>query len=268
MYGFAYRRAASLEEAAALLAADLDAKALAGGQTLIPTLKQRLAQPSVLVDVARLPELSGVRLEGERLVIGAAARHADVAANETVRAVLPGLANLAAGIGDRQVRNMGTLGGSVANADPAADYPAALLALSAEIVTDRRRLAAEEFFTGMFETALAPGELVVAAAFPLARRAAYAKFPNPASRYAVAGVFVAQGVDGAVRVAVTGAGPCVFRLPEFEAALNADFTAMALDGLTVDADNLNDDLHADAAYRAHLVGVMARRAVAACADQQ
>lgn len=268
MYGFAYRRAASLEEAAALLAADPDAKALAGGQTLIPTLKQRLAQPSALVDVARLPELRGVRLEGERLVIGAATRHADVAANETVRAVLPGLANLAAGIGDRQVRNMGTLGGSVANADPAADYPAALVALSAEIVTDRRRLAAEDFFTGMFETALAPGELVVSVAFPLARRAAYAKFPNPASRYAVAGVFVAQGADGAARVAVTGAGPSVFRLPDFEAALTADFTAAALDGLTVDVDGLNDDLHADATYRAHLTGVMARRAVAACADQQ
>lgn len=268
MYGFAYRRAASLEEAAALLAADPDSKALAGGQTLIPTLKQRLAQPSALVDVARLPELSGVRLDGGRLVIGAATRHADVAANETVRSALPGLANLAAGIGDRQVRNMGTLGGSVANADPAADYPAALLALNAEIVTDRRRLTAEDFFTGMFETALAPGELVVSAAFPLARRAAYAKFPNPASRYAVAGVFVAQGPDGVVRVAVTGAGPCVFRLPDFEAALTADFTTAALDGLTVDADGLNDDLHADAAYRAHLTGVMARRAVAACADQQ
>lgn len=268
MYGFAYRRAANLMEAAALLAEDPDAKALAGGQTLIPTLKQRLAQPSALVDVARLPELQGVRLEGDRLTIGAAARHAEVAADQAVRAALPGLANLAAGIGDRQVRNLGTLGGSVANADPAADYPAALLALNAEIVTDRRRLAAADFFTGMFETALAPGELVVSVVFPLARRAAYAKFPNPASRYAVAGAFVAQGADGAVRVAVTGAGPCVFRLPAFEAALTADFATAALDGLTADADGLNDDLHADAAYRAHLTGVMARRAVAACADQQ
>lgn len=268
MYGFAYRRPASLAEAAALLAQDPDAKALAGGQTLIPALKQRLAQPSKLVDLARLPELHGVRLDGGRLTIGAATRHADVAADPTVRAALPGLANLAAVIGDRQVRNMGTLGGSVANADPAADYPAALLALGADVVTDRRTISAEDFFTGMFETALAPDEVVAAVVFPTPERAAYAKFPNPASRYAVVGVFVARFGGDDVRVAVTGAGPSAFRLPAFEAALAADFSPAALDGLTVDADGLNDDLHADAAYRAHLTGVMARRAVAACAGQE
>lgn len=265
MYAFAFRRAADLTEAAALLAADPDAKLLAGGQTLIPTLKQRLAQPTTLVDLTRVAELQGVRREADRLIVGAAMRHADVARSPEIRAAAPGLANLAAGIGDRQVRNMGTLGGSVANADPAADYPAALAALGAQIVTDRRVVAADDFFTGMFETALEPGEIVVSVIFPIAERAAYAKFPNPASRYAVTGVFVARHADGAVRVAVTGAGACVFRLPSFEAALTQNFTPAALEGLTVDPDGLNEDVHADAVYRAHLTGVMARRAVAACA---
>lgn len=272
MYGFAFRRAADLAEAAALLSSDPDARALGGGQTLIPTLKQRLAQPGLLVDLTRVAELQGVRRESdpsggnaERVVIGAAVRHVDVVRSPIVRALLPGLANLAAGIGDRQVRNMGTLGGSVANADPAADYPAALVALGAEIITDRRSVAADDFFTGMFETALEPGEIIVSVAFPAAERAAYAKFPNPASRYAVAGVFVARSQNGAVRVAVTGAGACVFRLPEFEKALTRNFSPAALDGLTAPQDDLNEDVHADAAYRAHLTGLMARRAVAACA---
>lgn len=263
MYPFAYRRPATLAEAAALLAADPDAKALSGGQTLIPALKQRLARPSTLVDLTRIADLRGVRQDGDAIVIGAAMRHAEVAGDAMVRRALPGLANLAAGIGDRQVRNMGTLGGSVANADPAADYPAALLALEADVITDRRTVAAADFFTGMFETALAPDELVTAVRFPPAETMAYVKFPNPASRYAITGVCVVRRAGG-VRVAVTGAGACVFRAAALETALERDFSPAALDGLTLDADGLNDDMHASADYRAHLTMVMARRAVAAC----
>lgn len=264
MYAFQYRRPTTLADAAALLAGADDAKLLGGGQTLIPTLKQRLAMPSDLIDLAGVAELKGIREEAGGLTIGAFTRHAEVAHSDVVARAIPALASLAEGIGDRQVRNLGTLGGSVANADPAADYPAAVVALKATVTTDRRRIAGDDVFTGLFETALEPGEIVTAVSFVRPGKAAYAKFRNPASRYAIVGVFVAAfGTE--VRVAVTGAGPSVFRVPEMEAALAADFRPEALNGIAVPADDLNADLHASAEYRAHLVGVMARRAVAAAA---
>ena len=262
MYPFAYHRPATLAEAVALLRETEDGRPLAGGQTLIPVLKQRLARHSDLIDLTGIGELSGIREEDGKLVIGATVRHADVGSSQLVRRSIPGLAELAARIGDPQLRNRGTLGGSIANNDPAADYPGALLALDAVVRTDRRSLTAADFFTGMFETALEPDEIVVSVGFARPTRSAYVKFPNPASRYAMAGVFVAQFSDG-VRLAVTGAGLSVFRIPEMEAALARRFLPAALDGLTVPADDLNSDLHASAEYRAHLVGVMARRAVAA-----
>lgn len=261
MYAFAYHRPASLSEARALFAGAADPLFLAGGQTLIPTLKQRLRQPSDVIDLAALAELRGVEVSGQTVTVGAMTCHADVAAHADIRRLIPALAHLAGGIGDPQVRNCGTLGGSIANADPAADYPAAVLGLGATVHTTARAIAAGDFFTGLFETALAPGEVILRVGFPVPRRAAYAKFRNPASRYAVAGVFVAE-TDAGVRVAVTGAGPFVFRHAEMEAALAASFTPRALAGISIPADGLNDDLHATAAYRAHLVGVMAARAVA------
>ena len=260
MYEFNYHRPASLDEAARLLSEHADASALAGGMTLIPTMKMRLASPSDLVDLSGIDGLDGIAEDGNALVIGAMARHAAVAASELVRSTIPALADLAESIGDAQVRNRGTIGGSLANSDPAADYPAAVLGLGATVKTDRRDIAADEYFKGLFETALEPGEIVVEVRFPKPRRAAYAKFPNPASRYAVVGVMVAETDDG-VRVAVTGAGGCAFRATGMEEALEAGFDASALDGVAVDAGELLSDMHASAAYRAHLVGVMAKRAV-------
>ncbi len=262
MYNFAYHRPRTLAEATQLLAANEDAKLLAGGQTFIPTLKQRLAQPSDLVDLSAIAELRGIREEGGGLTIGATTPHAEVAASEVVRRVVPALADLAETIGDTQVRNLGTLGGSISNNDPAADYPAGLVGLGATVRTSKREIAAEDFFTGMFETALAEDEIVTAVHFPKPEKAAYAKFPNPASRYAIVGVFVARTAGG-VRVAVTGAGPCVFRARELENALSADFAPEAVEGVSVSADGLNEDIHASAEYRAHLIKVMAKRAVAA-----
>jgi carbon-monoxide dehydrogenase medium subunit len=262
MNTFGYHRGTSLADAVAKLKANADGRALAGGMTLLPTMKLGLAQPSELVDLGAIAELHGIRKKGDRLVIGAGTRHADVASSADVKNAIPALALLAAGIGDPQVRNRGTLGGSVANNDPAADYPAAVLGLAAVVQTDRRAIAADQFFTGMFSTALEPGELIKAIEFRVPKRAGYAKFPNPASRYAMVGVLVAD-FGGDVRVAVTGAGPGVFRVASFEAALKEKFAAERLDGLAVPADGLNSDLHGSAAYRAHLVGVMARRAVSA-----
>src|SRR5689334_7823960 len=214
MYTFEYHKPANVAEASALLDKVEDGKLIAGGQTLIPTLKQRLAQPSDLIDLGRIPDLKGIREEAGGVTIGAMTTHAEVASSDVVKRVIPALAALAEIIGDRQVRNRGTLGGSICNNDPAADYPAALAGLNATVRTDRRTLPAEEFFTGMFETALKPAEIVTAVHFPKPRKAAYAKFRNPASRYAMAGVFVAQSDDGAIRVAVTGAAPSVFRATE------------------------------------------------------
>jgi carbon-monoxide dehydrogenase medium subunit len=262
MYAFTYHRPTSLAEALAPLAAE-DAKLLAGGQTLLPTMKQRLASPSALIDLGRVAELAGVSREGESLVIGAMTRHADVADSAAVQQAIPALAALAHQIGDPQVRNRGTLGGSLANNDPAADYPAAALALGATIVTNKREIAADAFFKGLFETALQANEIITKVRFPIPQKAAYEKFRNPASRFALVGVFVAKSAKE-VRVAVTGAGEAgVFRAKTLEAALAANFSAAALDGLTAPAKGLNSDLHADAAYRAHLIVVLAKRAVAA-----
>jgi carbon-monoxide dehydrogenase medium subunit len=262
MYSFEYHRPTTLAEAAEMASGNEDAKILAGGQTLIPTLKQRLAQPSDVIDLGAIAELRGIREEGGGLVIGATTKHADVTSSEVVHRVIPALAKLAGLIGDAQVRNRGTLGGSICNSDPSADYPSALVGLGATVHTTTRQIAAEDFFTGMFETALEPNEIVTAVAFPKPVRAAYAKFPNPASRYATVGVFVAE-TDGGIRVAVTGAGPSVFRWTEAEQALAGDFSPAALDGLTMDSDGLNSDIHASSEYRASLVKVMAKRAVAA-----
>jgi len=262
MYGFDYHRPTSLHDAARLLAERDEAKLLAGGQTLIPTLKQRLAQPSDLIDLGALVELKGIQEQEDGLTVGALTTHHQVHVSPVVRQAIPALAELAGLIGDPQVRNRGTLGGSVANNDPAADYPAAILALGATIHTDRRAIAGEDFFTGLFETALEPGEIVTAVHFPRADRAKYVKFRNPASRYAIVGVFVARS-GGGTRVAVTGAASCVYRWTQAEQALAAGLSADALDGLTVDPADMNADLHASAEYRAHLVKVMAKRAIAA-----
>ena len=262
MYPFRYTRPASLEEAVERLGAAEDGQLLAGGQTLLPAMKQRLAQPSDLVDLDGIASLVGIGRDGDAIVIGAMTRHCEVASSDMVAGAVPGLAGLAGGIGDPQVRNCGTLGGSVANADPAADYPAALVALGATVRTSEREIPAESFFTGMFETALGEAEIITAVAFPIPARAAYAKFPNPASRYAVAGVFVAAGAGG-VRVAVTGAGPSVFRAPEMEEALARRFAPESVAAVSIPPDGLNTDVHASAEYRAHLVTVMAKRAVAA-----
>ncbi|UEM23757.1 xanthine dehydrogenase family protein subunit M [Skermanella mucosa] len=263
MYAFEYHRPATLAEAAQLASGNEDAKILAGGQTLIPTLKQRLAQPSDVVDLGAVAELRGICEDGDTLVIGATTPHAEVAASAVVKRLIPALAKLAEGIGDAQVRNRGTLGGSICNNDPSADYPAALVGLGATVHTTTRKIAAEDFFTGMFETALEPNEIVTAVAFPKPGKAAYVKFPNPASRYATVGVFVAETGAG-IRVAVTGAAPSVYRWTEAEQALAGGLSPAALDALAVDADGLNADIHASAEYRASLVKVMAKRAVAAC----
>lgn len=262
MYDFNYHRPTTIDDAKKLLADHSEALLLAGGMTMLPTMKMRLARPSDLVDLSGIEGLDGITDAGDAIEIGAMTRHADVAASDIVKAAIPALADLADSIGDAQVRNRGTIGGSVANSDPAADYPAAVLALNATIKTDRREIAADDYFRGMFETALDEGEIITALSFPKPSKAAYAKFPNPASRYAVAGVMVAD-TDSGIRVAVTGAGACAFRATAYEEALAASFSADALDGLAIDAADFNSDLHASAEYRAHLVGVMAARAVKA-----
>ncbi len=259
MYAFGFERPGSVSDAVAALK-DEDAVALGGGQTLIPTLKQRLASPSKIVSLGAIDALKGISQEGDTLVIGGATCHADVARDGSIAA----LSALAGNIGDPAVRNRGTIGGSLANNDPAACYPAAALAMGAVIVTDKREIAADEYFTGMFETALDEGEIITAVKFPKPAAASYQKFEQPASRFALVGVCVAKTASG-VRVAVTGAGnDGVFRWGEAEAALNADFSAGALDGMAPGADGMMSDLHGSAEYRAHLVGVMTRRAVAAC----
>jgi aerobic carbon-monoxide dehydrogenase medium subunit len=263
MYEFTYHKPASLDEVANLLSANEEAKLVAGGMTLIPTLKQRLAKPSDLVDLAAIPSLRGITDAGDALVIGAMTRHAEVHNSPVVKQAIPALAAMAGMIGDPAVRNRGTIGGSISNNDPAADYPAALVALGATVQTTKRQIPAENFFTGMFETALEPSEIVTAVRFPKPQAACYQKFKNPASRYAIVGVFVARTGSG-VRVAVTGAGPVVFRVPEMEAALARSFTPDAIKDITIPDTGLNSDIHASAEYRAHLVGVMARRAVAGC----
>ncbi len=258
MYAFTLEQPKTLADAKRLAAGG--AQALAGGQTLIAAMKQRLLQPGQVVDLGGVAELRGIKVDGKQLVIGAMTRHQDVAASADVRKHIPALAALAEGIGDRQVRAMGTLGGSVANNDPAACYPSAVLGLGATVVTDRREIAADDFFQGLYTTALQPGELITAIRFPVPARAAYAKFRQPASRSALVGVFVAQSASGA-RVAVTGGGNGVFRHKGLEAALSKSFTPDAVKGVAVDAGSMSSDLHASAAYRAHLVSVQTQAAV-------
>jgi carbon-monoxide dehydrogenase medium subunit len=266
MYAFDYLRPRSLPHALALLQQHPEARPLSGGMTLIPTLKLRLASPTHLVDLTGIAELQGIARDGQRLRIGACTSHADVAASPLVRESLSGLARLAGLIADPQVRNRGTIGGSVANNDPAADYPAAVLALDATVVTSRRRIAADTFFTGLFETALEPGELVIAVEFDLSQHGTYVKLRHPSSGYAVVGVFIARR-DGGMRVAVTGAGTSVFRWTEAEQALQRRFDVDALDGLRMPASKLPDDLHASERYRAQLIEVHTRRALAALLDE-
>lgn len=262
MYDTSYHKASSVGEAKALLAEAEEGALLAGGQTLIPTMKARLASPSDLVDISKVDALSGVSIEGDVVTIGAVTTHAQVAASAELRALCPAFCDLAGNIGDPAVRNRGTLGGSIANNDPAADYPAAILALDAVIVTDGREIPADEYFDGLFTTALNEGEIIQSIRFKAPAKAAYAKFPNPASRYAMCGVFVA--VTDSVRVAVTGAGSDgVYRAKEMEAALEQTFAPEVLDGIVPDADDMLSDLHGDGAYRANLVNVMAKRAVVA-----
>lgn len=263
MYDFTYRRPVGLAEALRLLADDPESKALAGGMTIVPAMKHRLMAPTMLLDIGRLDELRGIEVADGAVSVGAATTHRDVMRDERIRSLLPGLAALAECIGDPQVRVRGTLGGSLANNDPAADYPAAVLGLAAVIVTDRREIAADDFFQGMFATALEPGELILRVRFPVVGRCAYAKFRHPASGYAMTGVFVAVH-DAGVRVAVTGAAASVFRWDAAEAALADRFAVDALDALALPADGLNADMHAPAEYRAHLVSVMTRRAVRQC----
>jgi carbon-monoxide dehydrogenase medium subunit len=267
MRPFAYHQPGGIPEAVRLLSSLPDSRLVAGGMTLIPTLKQRLADPAALIDLSKLPGLKGCTDGGGALTIGAMTSHAEVAASPLVQSRLAALATLAGGIGDPSVRNRGTIGGSVANNDPAADYPAGLLALAATIVTNEREIAADKFFTGLFETALKPGEIITSIRFPLPRLAGYAKFKAPASRYALVGVFVAKTGDG-VRVAVTGAGPGVFRVPAMEQVLAQNFEPAALAAIKIDARGLTSDIHAEADYRAHLVTVMAKRAVHAALSER
>ena len=259
MYAFTFERPATLGDAAQLAASG--AKVLAGGQTLLASMKQRLSQPEKLADLSGIKELTGIKREADALVIGAMTRHMDVAASRDVRSAIPALADLAAHIGDRQVRAMGTLGGSVANNDPAACYPSAVLGLGATVHTTQRKIAADDFFQGMFTTALKEGELITAISFPVPKSAAYLKFAQPASRFALVGVFVAQ-TNAGVRVAVTGAGQGVFRHKGLEEALNKSFTVQSAASVKIDASKLNADIHATAAYRANLISVLTQRAVA------
>ena len=264
MHPFRYHRPGTLADALALFAAAADARYLAGGQTLIPTMRQRLASPSDLIDIAHIAELKGISATDAVVSIGAAATHGDIAGADAVVRAIPALATLAGRIGDPAVRALGTLGGSLANNDPAADYPAAMLALGATLLTDRRAIAAERFFTGLFATALDAGEIVTGVDIPVPAKAAYRKFANPASRYAMAGVFVAVMRDGAIRVGVTGAGAGgVFRAAAIEEALTRSWDPASVEAVAVDADGMLSDIHGSAAYRAHLVKVMAKRAVAA-----
>jgi carbon-monoxide dehydrogenase medium subunit len=263
MYEFKFHRPTTVRQAAGLLARNEEAKLLAGGHTLIPTMKLRLAGPKHIVDMSQIEGISGIEMKGRSLSIGAFTRHVEVATSPIVKESIPALAELASVIGDPAVRHRGTIGGSVANNDPNADYPAAVLGLGATVITNKRRIAADDFFKGLFETALEPDEIIVRFQFPKVNKAAYVKFPNPASRFALVGVFVSKrGSD--IRVAVTGAGSNgVFRVTAFEEALKKRFGAKSLDGMSIPADGMSSDIHGSAEYRAHLVGVLARRAVAA-----
>jgi len=262
MHAFEYHRPSNTKDAVALGTQKTEGRYLAGGQSLVQAMKLRLSSPSDLIDLAAISDLKALSGDAGSVTIGAMVRHADVAASPAVQKAIPALAQLAGIIGDRQVRHMGTIGGSLANSDPAADYPAAVLGLGATITTNKRKIEADKFFKGLYETALEPGELITQVAFPAPKRAAYMKFKNPASRFALVGVFVAD-FGGNVKVAVTGAGPCAFRQAEMEKALAQKFAPESVAGIKVKADGLNNDLHASPEYRAHLITVMAKRAVEA-----
>ncbi len=262
MYNFTFHRPTTVRQAAGLLSRNPDAKLLAGGHSLLPVMKLRLAQPSALIDLSQVEGIVGVELKGRSISIGAMTRHADVANSPVLKEHMPGLASVPGSIGDPQVRNRGTIGGSIANNDPNADYPAACLGLGATIITNKRRIAADDFFTGMFSTALEEGEIIVRVSFPIVKKAGYEKFKHPASGFALVGVFASKR-GSEIRVAVTGAGSNgVFRVPTFEEALKKRFSPKSLEGLTIPAAGMNADIHATPEYRAHLVGVIARRAVA------
>lgn len=264
MYQFEYHRPKTIDEVSALLGRCESPKILAGGMTLLATMKQRLAAPSDLIDLQDIPGIAGITVDAKNVTIGAMTRHADVAGSKDVARAIPALAYLAGRIGDPLVRHRGTIGGSIANNDPSADYPAACLGLGATIVTNSREIPADDYFRGMFETALRDKEIILRLVFPIPQKAAYQKFPNPASRYAMVGTFVSRSAAG-VRVAVTGAGPGVFRMPAMEAALAKNFSPAALDGITAPAEEMLQDMHASSEYRASLIGVMAKRAVASIA---
>jgi len=261
MYQFNYHKPANVAEAVSLFRAADDPMYLSGGMTLIPTMKQRLAAPTDLIDLSGIAEMNGVNVSADKITVGAFTRHNEVAHSPEIAATLPVLAQLANLIGDNQVRNRGTIGGSVANSDPSADYPAAIVGLGATVHTQERAISGDEFFQDLFETALRPGEIITHIDFPVPTRAAYRKFPNPASRYAVVGVLIAD-FSGTIRVGVTGAGPCAFRATALEEVLNDNLSVAAINGVEVPDAGLNSDMHASAEYRAHLVKVMARRALA------
>jgi aerobic carbon-monoxide dehydrogenase medium subunit len=264
MYQTTYHRPSSIDEAVALFAKGTDAKYLAGGHTLIPVMKQRLAAPSDVIDLGKIKELIGVEVSGDTLTVKAATTHYDVAQSDAARKAIPALAHLASLIGDPAVRHRGTIGGSIANNDPAADYPAALVALGATVRTNKRAISADDFFKGLFSTALEDGEIITAVSFPIPAKAGYAKMPHPASRFALTGVFVAKTNAGDVRVAATGASQSgVMRIPAIEAALMANWSAGALDNVTIAASGLLSDIHGSAPYRANLIKVMAQHAVTA-----
>jgi carbon-monoxide dehydrogenase medium subunit len=260
MHAFEYHRPASTKDALGLAGQKPEGKFLAGGQSLVQAMKLRLSSPTDLIDLGTLKDLAGIKVSGSAVEIGAMTRHADVAGSPEIRKTLPSLAAMASLIGDRQVRHMGTIGGSLANSDPAADYPAAVLALNATVVTNKRKIAADQFFKGLYETALEPGELITSVIFQAPKRGAYMKFRNPASRFALVGVYVAD-FGGQVRVGVTGAGACAFRQTDMEKALSGKFAPESVANVKVKPDGLNNDLHASPEYRAHLVTVMAKRAV-------
>ena len=264
MYDFSYQKVSSVTDAVAAIQNAEDGKFIAGGQTMLPTMKHRLASPSDLIDLGGITELNGINIDGDTVIIGAMTTHAAVAASSEVQNMIPALAKLASNIGDPAVRNRGTIGGSIANNDPAADYPAAVIALDAVVKTSKREIPGDEFFTGMFETALEEDEIITAVMFSKPDSAAYMKFENPASRYAIVGVFVARAGDS-VRVGITGATPCAHRGMKLEEPLNANFSGDAIDGVEIPVEKMNSDIHASAEYRAHLVKVMAKRAVEACA---
>jgi aerobic carbon-monoxide dehydrogenase medium subunit len=265
MESFNYHRPANVKAAAAMLKKSKDGTYMAGGHTLLPTMKAGLARPRDVIDLTAIKGFSGITVSKTAVVIKAGTTHMEVASSSAVKKAIPALAEMAGKIGGVHVRHRGTIGGSVANNDPAADYPSACLGLGATIITDKRKIPADQFFVGMFQTALKPGEIITAVSFPIPKTASHMKFPNPASRYALVGVFASVGKDGKARVAVTGAGPKVFRVPQFEAALSKSPSVQSLHGLTVSAKGLNSDMHASADYRAHLVSVLAKRAVDAMA---